>query len=50
MDSTKTIKRLFIPGCSLPSYNPETVCNILEYIQEKLPGTGTILKCCGKPT
>ncbi|MEK6266241.1 MAG: (Fe-S)-binding protein [Clostridium sp.] len=50
MDSTKTIKRLFIPGCSLPSYNPEAVYNILEYLQEKLPGTGAILKCCGNPT
>jgi Fe-S oxidoreductase len=50
MDSSKTIKRLFIPGCSLPSYNPEAVYNILEYLQEKLPGTGAILKCCGKPT
>ncbi|WP_432407780.1 heterodisulfide reductase-related iron-sulfur binding cluster [Wukongibacter sp. M2B1] len=47
--TTKT-KRVFIPGCSLPSYNPEAVKKTLEYLQEKLPGTGAILKCCGKPT
>lgn len=43
-------KRVFIPGCSLPSYNPEAVRKVLEYLQEVLPGTGAILKCCGKPT
>lgn len=43
-------KRVFIPGCSLPSYNPEVVKKTLEYLQEKIPGTGAILKCCGKPT
>lgn len=43
-------KRVFIPGCSLPSYNPEAVGKTLAYLQEKLPGTGAILKCCGKPT
>jgi len=43
-------KRVFIPGCSLPSYNPEAVKKALEYLQKKLPGTGAILKCCGKPT
>jgi len=43
-------KRVFIPGCSLPSYNPEAVMKTLEFLQEKLPGTGGILKCCGKPT
>ncbi|MCG0276457.1 MAG: FAD-dependent oxidoreductase [Thermosediminibacteraceae bacterium] len=43
-------KRIFYPGCSLPSYNPEAVGRIYEYLKEKLPGTGAILKCCGKPT
>ena len=43
-------KRVFIPGCSLPSYNPELVGKTLAYLQERLPGTGAILKCCGKPT
>jgi NADPH-dependent glutamate synthase beta subunit-like oxidoreductase len=48
-DKRKT-KRVFIPGCSLPSYNPELVQKILAHLQERLPGTGAILKCCGKPT
>ncbi|QUH24588.1 (Fe-S)-binding protein [Serpentinicella alkaliphila] len=43
-------KRVFIPGCSLPSYNPEAVKSVIEYLQVELPGTGSILKCCGKPT
>jgi Fe-S oxidoreductase len=48
---SKQTKKLFIPGCSLPSYNPEAVGNILDYLQEKYPGeVGSILKCCGKPT
>jgi len=46
----KKTKRVFIPGCSLPSYNPEAVGNILEFLQETLGETGSILKCCGKPT
>ncbi|MBC2582492.1 VTT domain-containing protein [Clostridium sp. DJ247] len=43
-------KRLFIPGCSLSSYSPHLVKSTIEFLQEKLPGTGAILKCCGKPT
>jgi len=43
-------KRVFMPGCALPSYNPEAVGGILKYLQEVLPGTGAVLKCCGKPT
>ncbi|MGF7060401.1 (Fe-S)-binding protein [Brassicibacter mesophilus] len=49
-NNTGKTKRVFIPGCSLPSYNPKLVEATLEYLQEKLPGTGAILKCCGKPT
>ncbi|MGL4344718.1 MAG: FAD-dependent oxidoreductase [Cellulosilyticaceae bacterium] len=43
-------KRVFIPGCSLPSYAPEAVGALTSYLQEKMPDTGVILKCCGKPT
>ncbi len=43
-------KRVFIPGCSLPSYNPALVGNILSHLRDRLPGTGAILKCCGKTT
>lgn len=50
-DKRKTHKkRVFIPGCSLPSYNPKAVGQILEYLQSVYPGTSAILKCCGKPT
>lgn len=43
-------KRVFIPGCSLPSHNPEAVGKIFSHLQDKLGNTGAILKCCGKPT
>ncbi len=42
-------KRVFFPGCSLPSYNPEAVGATQRYLQERLEGVGSILKCCGKP-
>ncbi|TVR68418.1 MAG: (Fe-S)-binding protein [Spirochaetaceae bacterium] len=45
-----TTKRVFFPGCSLPSYNPMAVQKTLVHLQNHLPGTGAILKCCGKPT
>ena len=45
-----TTKRVFFPGCSLPSYNPALVEKTLAFLKERLPGTGSILKCCGKPT
>ena len=43
-------KRVFVPGCSLPSHNPEAVGQMFTHLQEKLGNTGAILKCCGKPT
>lgn len=43
-------KRVFFPGCSLPSYNPDAVEKTLAHLQDRMPGTGAILKCCGKPT
>ena len=43
-------KRIFFPGCSLSHYSPEVVEKTLEHVANKLPGTGSILKCCGKPT
>ncbi len=47
----KKTKRVFFPGCALPSYNPKAVGNILEFLQGKYDGeVGSILKCCGKPT
>lgn len=43
-------KRVFIPGCSLSSYSPYLVGKTFEFLQKKLPGTGAVLMCCGKPT
>lgn len=48
--NTGKTKKVFIPGCSLPSYNADLVGNILEYLRTIDPDTGCILKCCGKPT
>lgn len=48
--SGKKTKYVFFPGCSLPSYNPEAVGNMLDHLQNKLNGeVGSLLKCCGKP-
>lgn len=43
-------ERVFFPGCSLPGYSPGLVLKTYRYLQEKLPGTGIVLNCCGKPT
>lgn len=43
-------RRVFMPGCSLPSYSPELVRNITEYLSREVEGLATVLKCCGKPT
>ncbi|AZR72149.1 pyridine nucleotide-disulfide oxidoreductase [Anoxybacter fermentans] len=43
-------KRVFFPGCSLSSYSPELVIKTLKHLQDRLPGTGFILRCCGAPT
>ncbi|WP_330656064.1 (Fe-S)-binding protein [Alkaliphilus flagellatus] len=49
-DKNKETVRVFMPGCSLSSYSPKLVSKTLRYLQKKLPGTGVVLKCCGKPT
>lgn len=43
-------ERVFFPGCSLSSYNPVAVQKTLLHLQERMPGTGALLTCCGKPT
>ena len=47
---TDTCKRAFFPGCNLPGYSPSLAFKSYKYLQEKLPGTGIILNCCGAPT
>lgn len=40
----------FLPGCSLSSYNPDAVNEMIEHLNKNLPNFSVILKCCGKPT
>ncbi|GAA0746068.1 (Fe-S)-binding protein [Clostridium oceanicum] len=44
------VEKLFFPGCSLCSYNPELVVKTYEYLKTKIPNLGILLQCCGKPT
>jgi Fe-S oxidoreductase len=45
------IKYIFFPGCSLPSYSPEIVGEVMDHLQDRLNmEVGSMLKCCGKPT
>ena len=51
-DTVKGInpKTVFFPGCSLPAYSPELVIKSYKYLRKKIPGTGIVLNCCGKPS
>jgi Fe-S oxidoreductase len=40
----------FMPGCSLPSYNPEAVTKTTAYLNSVFPNFAAVQKCCGKPT
>ena len=40
-------KRVFFTGCNLPAYSPSLTIATYDYLREKLPGTGIILRCCG---
>ena len=42
-------KSVFFPGCSFPAYAPDLVQQAYGYLQEKIPGIGVVLNCCGKP-
>jgi Fe-S oxidoreductase len=47
--SERKTKRAFFPGCALSAYSPDLVLKAYDYLQQKLPGTGIILGCCGAP-
>jgi Fe-S oxidoreductase len=47
--ATGDCKRAFFTGCNLPAYSPSLVLATYDYLREKLPGTGIILRCCGEP-
>lgn len=42
--------KVFMPGCSLPSYSPEGVAQIAKHLKSVYPEMGAVQKCCGKPT
>ncbi len=42
--------RFFFPGCSLSARSPDLVLKTFKYLQDRLPGTGIILGCCGAPS
>lgn len=41
--------RVFFPGCNLAAYSPSLVIATWDYLRERLPGIGIILRCCGAP-
>ena len=43
-------KRVFFPGCNLSGYSPSLVIKTYDYLRDRLPGTGILLRCCGAPT
>ncbi len=47
--ATGETKRVFFPGCNLSAYSPYLVVKTYEYLRERLPGTGILLSCCGRP-
>ncbi|MDD1795395.1 (Fe-S)-binding protein [Enterovibrio makurazakiensis] len=42
--------KVFMPGCSLPSYSPEGVAAMAAHLKNVFPEMGAVQKCCGKPT
>jgi NADPH-dependent glutamate synthase beta subunit-like oxidoreductase len=42
-------ERVFFPGCNLAGYSPSLVMKSYKHLQERMPGTGIILGCCGAP-
>lgn len=42
--------KVFMPGCSLPSYTPDGIAKTVAYLQTVFPELGAVQKCCGKPT
>lgn len=46
----KSVKRVFIPGCSLSSYSNEIVYGAYNYLKNIFDNIELVVKCCGKPT
>lgn len=50
-EKEKKTKYLFVPGCTVPAYNPSVVEKTLAHLRETLDGeVGALLQCCGKVT
>ena len=43
-------RKAFLPGCALPSYNPDLVEATMVHLKNIYPDLSVIQKCCGKPT
>lgn len=43
-------KIAFMPGCSLSSYSPQAVFNVLNYLKDNFNNMSALQKCCGMPT
>lgn len=43
-------KKIFLPGCSLSSYNTELINNTFKYLKKNLGNISLVMQCCGKPT
>lgn len=48
--SLKNTKTLFLPGCSLSSYNKDIVLKSYEYLKLYYKDISITFNCCGKPT
>ncbi|WP_027631720.1 (Fe-S)-binding protein [Clostridium hydrogeniformans] len=46
----KNIKRIFIPGCSLSSYDPNIILETYRYLEKVTENISILFQCCGKPT
>ena len=49
MRSTGESEFIFMPGCSLTSYNPEYIFLTRDYLRKNLGDCGIITACCAKP-
>ncbi len=48
--ATGGCSRVFIPGCHLSGYSPALVMASYDWLRERLPDTGFMLRCCGAPS
>ncbi len=46
----REVRRVFFPGCHLSAYRPSLVTSAYEWLRNKDPDTGILLRCCGAPS